>query len=1131
MKHFRRTIVVLLSAILVVTACVPFAGAGEQTTVETTAATEPSGTAATEPAGTAATGPTGETIRTTEAATEPSTEPESTGETTEPESTEESTEATEPESTEESTEAPSAEENNASDVFTISFDLNGGVQLDRSGEYAAFEAATNDTIVLPMAPDKEERTFAGWKSARTGELYQAEADYKVLGDDTLTAQWDMLQLLGVSMTPANDSALRSAEDVVTAISEDAQEKVSNAVDKALGEGAVQSLDVLAADISFVSGGQELQPASDESVPVTLTVPGDRIDENAAFLVVYHMARQADGSYYAEPVQYVQRTSGSQDISFGATGFSIYAVASVGKTGNDMGSQLVKGSESHNVLYEMEEEQSQVFFFQDEHTSQYTYHRYVWTVQDNDDTVRAYSHPLFSQGGTTIADKYQYPWMTVDALRPGRVTVRLTYYCYNGENWWSPTGTPLSGTVEFKLEVTECDGGLVLENHLPENGTLVPKWRGTSVVNVDRYVWTKTYFHTYNDGTDASEPHANTAPIDQAALRKDGSLNVAIDAGGIAMEKDSQGRDILCVKSYTCTAYDENGKELGSATHRVEYGGNILNGSFEYPRIPTGNNYAFANGTRQLFWQTTAPGDGKTLGQDVELGNDSAGNPYLTSGGKANDGTQYAEVNAEKAGTLYQDVLTSPGGTLNWAFAHRSRKGSGTNVLYLVIASTVDGQKVVDQATVNALVQQYSGDGAAVDYNGGRYTLWKFEGNENSWQNHLGEYKVPDGQYSTRFFFASASGTTLGNLLDGISFNESQRYVIEYYLNGKQESSLTEVSTAEMNTVVTPKYNAENSDVLKNAVLSNSTINGEPYGGVTLSIKARENLDSEYKGLRNVLRLYYTTGTASVTKVVDIKDWDSLTSQEKQDINGADGYTASFKLYDADTDTVVATASVTINLVEYAQKTAVAVFMDAADSEKPFAPAQNHRYRVVEDARIPANGSDFDTIYSEQVAYSPEFGNVTGALLQTNDAGTGTCTVTNTYTPNLTTLTIRKQGWKEIDENQTFVYRLQGVGSITKDVDLIVTVHGNRSTTIDHLPYGTYTVKEIKTWSWRYTPELLAMSVSLNAANQNVTVTFQNNRAPDVSGNQWRWLNGSDWAENRWKNGQKLGPDNEGGEQG
>lgn len=39
-------------------------------------------------------------------------------------------------------------------------------------------------------------------------------------------------------------------------------------------------------------------------------------------------------------------------------------------------------------------------------------------------------------------------------------------------------------------------------------------------------------------------------------------------------------------------------------------------------IPSGSNYAFANGTRQLFWRSTAPGSGTYLGMDVELGNDT-----------------------------------------------------------------------------------------------------------------------------------------------------------------------------------------------------------------------------------------------------------------------------------------------------------------------------------------------------------------------------------------------------------------------------------------------------------------------------------------------------------------------------
>lgn len=58
------------------------------------------------------------------------------------------------------------------------------------------------------------------------------------------------------------------------------------------------------------------------------------------------------------------------------------------------------------------------------------------------------------------------------------------------------------------------------------------------------------------------------------------------------------------------------------------------------------------------------GSGAYLGMDVELGNDTIGNPYLNYGGKANDGTQFAELNAEKVGTLYQDVLTAPGATLS-----------------------------------------------------------------------------------------------------------------------------------------------------------------------------------------------------------------------------------------------------------------------------------------------------------------------------------------------------------------------------------------------------------------------------------------------------------------------------------
>lgn len=182
---------------------------------------------------------------------------------------------------------------------------------------------------------------------------------------------------------------------------------------------------------------------------------------------------------------------------------------------------------------MEEESSQVFFFQDSHSANYTYHRYTWTVENNDDTVRAYSTSIYQQDNTSTSDKlksYQYPWLSVDALRPGTVTVTVTHYCYNGDSWWRPTGTVESGTVTFTLHVMAKESGLAIENHIPEDGTLKPVWREPGAgTNAVRYEWSKEYFHTFNNGNDSPEGHRKTTPISEDAILDDGSINVAIDA--------------------------------------------------------------------------------------------------------------------------------------------------------------------------------------------------------------------------------------------------------------------------------------------------------------------------------------------------------------------------------------------------------------------------------------------------------------------------------------------------------------------------------------------------------------------------------------------------------------------------
>ena len=552
------------------------------------------------------------------------------------------------------------------------------------------------------------------------------------------------------------------------------------------------------------------------------------------------------------------------------------------------------------------------------------------------------------------------------------------------------------------------------------------------------------------------------------------------------------------------------------------------------------NYAFANGTHQLFWRTTAPGVDNTLGQDVELGNDSTGNPYLLSG-KAADGSQYAELNAEAVGTLYQDVLTAPGAELSWGFSHRSRKDMvEVNTMYLIIASSEDGAKIKTQKDVNDLINYYNqsnGDGVTVTPpNGGSYTLWKMEGDANHWQNHFGSYKVPHGQYATRFFFASASGKTTGNLIDNVTFNQEQRYIIEYYLKDektgefKKVDGLTETKTAEVNTIVSPKH--LESMEQKNAILTKSTINGEPYGGVTMTILPRPDVDTTHRDCRNVLRLYFTTGAITVRKVVTIENWDDLTDAERKEL-GFEHYTASFALYKGKPgegeEEKVASASISIDLINQSLKTGVAQFMRLDDPTKPYTPEPKTAYWVKEEdgTKTPLYAYELTT------TYAPNADGRSDGSFTTDEQANGSVTVTNAYALHLFDLTIETSGVDPIDENQTYVYRVRGADTDphTKLVDLTVAIHGDGQATVKNLPSGQYKVTQVNTWSWRYTPEQTAeQSVTLDA---NKTVAYTQKRAHEVDGgNKWKWLNGQHWIDNCWKDVSSSGdvPGDEGGDE-
>lgn len=285
-------------------------------------------------------------------------------------------------------------------------------------------------------------------------------------------------------------------------------------------------------------------------------------------------------------------------------------------------------------------------------------------------------------------------------------------------------------------------------------------------------------------------------------------------------------------TYTVTIAKDTQSLNDSLT--VNYNDELKNGGFEDVHS-NGTDQINADAAPNLVWKTTAMTGGQ---YKIEIGNTSTydtkehyelqanGNKWekvqLSNTAKAygcasaNNGDQFAELNAEGAGALYQDVLTKPGQPMNWRFFHRARtrKGhdsqsdnviqSGTDTMAMVIAPLELVKDVTTQAQLEALLAKCPNKNGEnpITENKKTYTVYVYEAtaaiedlsgyrkwglidkyakySTSSWTESNGTYKIPDGQYLTRFFFAAistASGNsekakTMGNLLDDVWFSQN-----------------------------------------------------------------------------------------------------------------------------------------------------------------------------------------------------------------------------------------------------------------------------------------------------------------------------------------------------------------------
>ena len=339
-----------------------------------------------------------------------------------------------------------------------------------------------------------------------------------------------------------------------------------------------------------------------------------------------------------------------------------------------------------------------------------------------------------------------------------------------------------------------NASISIANNIKENGALT-----ASVQNYDakgcHYVWYR------------SEDNQTWTKVEQVQY-VGGLTNVSSEKLYVSVDWTGQGKRY----PYYKVELQDNGNAViaASSVTTVDYYDSLQNGSFEKPKYSlcstqVSNSAYKSNGG---VWQTTGLGKDNKVNRDIEIINvttQGSWNGYTwyngTSTGTnaiykdtirqgsitmwAPEGNQFAELNCEAAGALYQDVLTTPGQNLNWWLNHRARgsytsAASENDTMYLLIMSTEQAEKLdmTDTNTVNDVIAHIE------NYSGAQ--CWKFTSDDQTWHYYSSDgtedvsgkkmtpYTVPEGQYMTRFFFVAgdtaSKNNTVGNFLDNVGFS-------------------------------------------------------------------------------------------------------------------------------------------------------------------------------------------------------------------------------------------------------------------------------------------------------------------------------------------------------------------------
>lgn len=343
--------------------------------------------------------------------------------------------------------------------------------------------------------------------------------------------------------------------------------------------------------------------------------------------------------------------------------------------------------------------------------------------------------------------------------------------------WLDSDKTKTGNIYFVYKKI-VPNKIKIQDHIVQDGTLYANFiPNDDQITATQYTWFR-----------ADTENGTYEEVEQIHYQG-GKSNISEDGQFLYPAYDKGAR-----KWYKVKATLSDGTTVESEPFQVPYYDELKNGSFEdvrtsmYSTFFSNKNYASQGGV----WQSTGV---SPVGKEIEIASqeyqDQQGNYkwYGDWSKSAADGSQFAELNADKPGALYQDVLTMEGTPLNYSLQHRARGDVKSNTpeydtMYLVMMPTAEAEKnnLTTQEQLNTYLrnkgieidQNYQEIGSDLAYDKDGIRIIRITSDDQNWQRFSGTSYIPTASL-TRFFFvagytASKDGT-VGNFLDDVGFSQ------------------------------------------------------------------------------------------------------------------------------------------------------------------------------------------------------------------------------------------------------------------------------------------------------------------------------------------------------------------------